>query len=174
MSRPRSDCKTCRHEKRAEIDQALLAGRAMRESAQTFASLTVTGLHRHRKHLSFDVLKARAAESTSGSAAEPEADPEARSVARGQTPRSRVSTNFFRAVRLADRAEKAGDIHKAVAAVREIKGILELQAKLLGELDQRNQTTIVNLPVITIERARQIASAFTECERFPELPSANP
>ncbi len=51
-----------------------------------------------------------------------------------------------------DRAESAGDQRTALACVRELCRLVELAAKLRGELDERPQANILNLAWIPTPR----------------------
>ena len=74
--------------------------------------------------------------------------------------------------RLKQKAEKRGDYRTALAAVRELCRLIELVAKLTGELNERPQTNVlVNLDADT---ARRIAETYLLRHRTtpppPELP----
>jgi hypothetical protein len=61
------------------------------------------------------------------------------------------------AQRLKQKAERAGDYRAALAAVRELCRIVELVAKLCGQMDARSETKIlnVNLDAETVSRITQ-------------------
>ncbi len=48
-----------------------------------------------------------------------------------------------RALAILGRAESAGELRTALAAIRETRGNLELLAKLLGDLDERPQVNVL-------------------------------
>ena len=61
--------------------------------------------------------------------------------------------------RLQEKAEREGDLRTALAAVREQCRILELAAKLRGELAERAETKILNV-TLDPETAKRIAETF--------------
>ena len=75
---PRS-CSICTHPQRQAIDQALMAGSALRNIAPRFGT-SVTALHRHKhEHLSIDLMQARQPQDSSPpvQASIPQLSPEA-------------------------------------------------------------------------------------------------
>jgi hypothetical protein len=63
------------------------------------------------------------------------------------------------AQRLKGKAELAGDYRTALAAVREMCRIVELVAKLRGELDERAEISVVNFH-LDAETAKRIGETF--------------
>ena len=63
------------------------------------------------------------------------------------------------AQRLKEKAETAGDFRTALAAVRELCRIVELVAKLRGEIDGRAEINVMNLQIDS-ETARRISETF--------------
>lgn len=51
-----------------------------------------------------------------------------------------------RTLTILDKAEDAGELRTALGAIREVRGNLELLAKLLGELDEKPQINILLSP----------------------------
>ena len=126
---PRS-CTVCTHEARAEIDLALVAGETFRHIAARFDTST-GALQRHKAdHLPLKLAKAQ----------------EAEEVAQADDLLSQVRGLQARALTILDRAEEAGELRTALSAIREVRGNLELLAKLLGELDERPQVNILVSP----------------------------
>ena len=124
---PRS-CTVCTHEARAEIERALVAGEAFRHIAARFDTST-GALQRHKAdHLPVKLVKAQ----------------EAEEVAHADDLLKQVRDLQGRALAILDKADEAGELRTALAAIREARGNLELLAKLLGELDER---PVVNLTV---------------------------
>lgn len=60
MTKKRRSCKACQHEKKTEIDRALLSGEAARQVATRYG-LSATGLQRHQKPIAPSLVKAREA-----------------------------------------------------------------------------------------------------------------
>jgi hypothetical protein len=93
----------------------------------------------------------------------------------GQTLIDEVKAIKADAERLQLEAEGRQDIRAALQAIRERVGIVELQAKLMGEIQTGNRSVTVNLQAITpeeaIEYARDILEFFAPvAEAHSELP----
>jgi hypothetical protein len=122
---PRS-CTICEHAEREAIDRALVAGEANTKLSSVFA-VSEQALRRHKgSHLPAKLVMAQAAEE----------------VAQADTLLDQVRDLQRRALDILDKAEDAGELRTALGAIREVRGNLELLAKLLGELDER---PVVNL-----------------------------
>jgi hypothetical protein len=65
----------------------------------------------------------------------------------------------IRAEHLRARADRAGDYRNALVAVREIARLVELEARLTGELNEKPETKIVNLN-FDAETARRLTETF--------------
>jgi hypothetical protein len=118
-------CLACRHSDRAKIDRALVAGEPLRSIAK-HASISDTALFRHRAHIETALAQAKTtadAEDTYG-------------LARKLTELS------ARARRLADAAEEGGDLRTALAGVRELSRILEIEARVAGQIREGPQINI--------------------------------
>jgi hypothetical protein len=63
------------------------------------------------------------------------------------------------AQRLKEKAETAGDFRTALAAVRELCRIVELVAKLRGELNERPEINVMNFQ-LDAETAKKIGETF--------------
>ena len=121
-------CTVCDHTERHAIDESLVSGAPYRSVAKRFA-LSESSVYRHKiDHLPTHLLRARKVEETT------RADDLLEQVRNLQT----------HALNILDRAEKAGDLRTALAAISQARGNLELLGKLAGELDER---PVVNLNV---------------------------
>ncbi len=118
-------CTICAHEKRAEIDAALLDGEPYRVIAQRYAA-SEDAVYRHKGHLPTFLVKAH----------------EAQEVAQADTLLEQVLSLKARALSILDKAEDAGDLRTAVSAIREARATVELFAKLSGELQQEGTINI--------------------------------
>jgi hypothetical protein len=121
-----SRCTVCGHERRPEIDSALIAGASVRDVAGRFA-LSKTAVQRHlATHLAAKTAEAN------------------RVIQRDIL--SEVEQMIERLDRALDRAEDGGDDRLLVLAIHERRGMVELLAKLLGELDERPEVNLVLAP----------------------------
>jgi hypothetical protein len=118
----------CDHQKRHGIDEALITGAPYRSVAKRFA-LSESAVYRHKsEHLPAHLLKAR----------------EVEEVAQADDLLEQVRNLQAHALDILERAEEAGDLRTALAAISQARGNLELLGKLAGELDER---PVVNLNI---------------------------
>ena len=116
----------CDHPHRHSIDEALVTGAPYRSVAKRF-ELSESSVYRHKTgHLPAHLLKAR----------------EVEEVAQADDLLEQVRDLQAYALDILERAEKAGDLRTALAAISQARGNLELLGKLAGELDER---PVVNL-----------------------------
>jgi hypothetical protein len=121
-------CTVCDHVERHGIDEALVSGAPYRSVAKRFG-LSESAVYRHKTdHLPGYLLKAR----------------EIEEVAQADDLLEQVRNLQSHALDILERAEKAGDLRTALAAISQARGNLELLGKLAGELDER---PVVNLNV---------------------------
>jgi hypothetical protein len=121
-------CTVCDHPERHGIDEALVSGTPYRSVAKQF-ELSESAVYRHKtEHLPAHLSRARAAEE----------------IARADDLLEQVRHLQTHALDILERAEKAGDLRTALAAITQARGNLELLGKLAGELDER---PMVNLNV---------------------------
>jgi hypothetical protein len=121
-------CTVCDHPERHSIDEALVAGAPYRSVAKQF-ELSESAVYRHKtEHLPAHLLKAR----------------EVEEAARADDLLEQVRDLQGHALDILERAEKAGDLRTALAAISQARGNLELLGKLAGELDER---PVVNLNI---------------------------
>jgi transposase-like protein len=121
-------CTVCDHPERQSIDEALVSGAPYRSVAKRFG-LSESAVYRHKtEHLPVHLLKAR----------------EVEEVAQADDLLEQVRHLQTHALDILDRAEKAGDLRTALAAISQARGNLELLGKLAGELDER---PVINLNV---------------------------
>lgn len=123
-------CTICGHPERDAIDAALVAGQAFRRVAAQY-SVTEQAIRRHRKaRLPAALTKAQ----------------EAEEAARADDLLAQLRDLTAEAHRIKDRAERTGDYRTALAGIRELVRIVELLAKLKGELDERPQVNLLVAP----------------------------
>src|SRR5829696_2124613 len=121
-------CTVCDHPERHSIDEALVSGAPYRSVAKRFR-LSESAVYRHKtEHLPTHLLKAR----------------EVEEAARADDLLEQVRHLQGHVLDILERAEKAGDLRSALAAISQARGNLELLGKLAGELDDR---PVVNLNI---------------------------
>jgi hypothetical protein len=135
-------CTVCARSERAGIDEALLNGEPLRNIAER-VSLSVTSLFRHKAHLSETLKKSH----------------EAAEVSRADSLIGQLEQLKEDARRIQKRAEAAKDYRTALAGVRELTRLVELAARLSGELNERPETKILNV-TFDPETAKRIAETF--------------
>jgi hypothetical protein len=108
--------------------EALISGAPYRSVAKRFG-LSESAVYRHKtEHLPAHLLKAR----------------EVEEMAQADDLLDQVRNLQTHVLDILERAEKAGDLRTALAAISQARGNLELLGKLAGELDER---PVVNLNV---------------------------
>ena len=145
-------CTVCAHREREAIDAALAAGEPYRGIARRY-TVSPDAVERHNK---VHVPAAMALAS------------EAAAVAHGDDLLAQLRDLQARVVGLLDRAERAGDLRAAVAAVGQARGCLELLARLLGELRDRPTVNLLLAPEWLAVRGRLLAALAP----FPEARAA--
>jgi hypothetical protein len=119
-------CTVCDHPERHSIDEVLVTGAPYRSVAKRFA-LSESAVYRHKTdHLPAHLLKAR----------------EVEEVAQADDLLEQVRNLQSHALDILERAEKAGDLRTALAAISQARGNLELLAKLSGELQQEGTVNL--------------------------------
>ena len=156
-------CTICSHAKLVNIDRQLLRGDMLNGIAHRF-HVSPDVLGRHRRHMRTAMLKAQAVA-------------ERQDLAYGQTLIDEVKAIKGDAERLQLEAEGRRDIRAALQAIRERVGIVELQAKLMGEIQTGNRSVTVNLQTISpedaVEYAKDILLLFgpdTSAQQEPAVP----
>src|SRR5207248_6320663 len=154
-------CTICSHPKLVNIDRQLLRGDMLNGIAHRF-HVSPDAVGRHRRHMRTAMLKVQAAA-------------EKQDLVYGQTLIEEVKAIKADAERLQLEAEGRRDIRAALQAIRERVGIVELQAKLMGEIQTGNRSVTVNLQTISpqeaLEYARDILELFSPDSALqPELP----
>jgi hypothetical protein len=141
-------CSVCIHDRRQQIEQALLCGDSYRIVAQRFA-VSRDAVVRHRRHLPAILAHAR----------------ELKEVANPDSLLAQLHELVSEAQRLKAVAETAGDYRAALGAIRELCRIIELKAKLTGEMGSPSQTNILNV-TLDAETAQRISATFLARHRL--------
>ena len=123
-------CTVCAHSDRPGIDEALVSGTSLRNIAEQFG-LAVSSLHRHKHgHVPVALAKAR----------------DAQKVADAEGLLGQIQKLTAEARKIKSMAEDKGDLRTALSAIRELVRMVELLAKLRGELDESPKVAVVSLP----------------------------
>ncbi len=122
-------CTICTHEQRPDIDAALLNETPLRNIAQRYGT-SATALHRHREHLPKQLVKAQEQEDVR--------------QAIDVVKQLKTINGATLAILKEARDERNGEL--ALKAVDRIQRQLELQAKLLGELQQEGTINVTVSP----------------------------
>jgi len=131
-------CSVCRHPERRALEQAHVGGATLRELAKQYGKDKST-IHNHiSKHM-------------------PRAVREAAEVieerSHGDGILSELLTLRDEARRLQARAEAKGDVRTAIAALRELTRLVELKARVMGEIrDREINITNVQIDPATAEK----------------------
>ncbi|MFY9530825.1 MAG: hypothetical protein WBC04_18445 [Candidatus Acidiferrales bacterium] len=133
-------CLACSSSERAAIDEALLSGEPLRNIAER-VSLSTTSLFRHKAHLSETLKRSR----------------EAAEVSRADSLIEQLKQLTKDARRIQEKAEAQKDYRVALAGVRELTRLVELAAKVTGEL--AGQQVNVQTNVVPDSNGRFIPNA---------------
>lgn len=126
-------CTVCTHPKIEEINKALIEGTSIRDIAKQFNNpkkncpLSSSSIERHKKHLPAFLVKAE----------------EARNESSAEDLYTEIRRLRSKAESIAHRAEEDGDLRTALLGIREMVRIIELMAKLRGELREQASINII-------------------------------
>jgi len=107
-------CTVCSHAERPAIDRALLAGEPERTIANRWG-ISRASVHRHRAHIATAV--------------------QAQQALTIERLVNDLADLQRRALALLAKAEEAGDLRAALAAIREVRGVIETGSRLLEVTD---------------------------------------
>lgn len=140
-------CTVCHDPQRAAIEQAHLDGTPYRELAQRFGRSRTTIQQHIKAHLPNAAQKAlRAADG--------------REIAAGDRLLADINDLRHKAEALRLKAEKKGDLRTAMQGIRELGRLIELMARMLGEIrDREISITNVQIDPATADRMAQIWAA---------------
>jgi hypothetical protein len=125
-------CSICIHPDRASIDQELICGTSVRDIAGRYG-VGKSSIDRHKKHIPSALIKAQ----------------EAVVVGNADTLLHEVKTLLEQAQSLTGAAQAAGDLRTALQGIGKVKEILELMARLAGEIDSTKVQVNIGIPSIT-------------------------
>ena len=149
---PRS-CSVCADSRRADIDKALVGGVAVDEISRRYPPLSATAIRRHRSvHIPKAVAKAA----------------EDEDVRQGLDVLGQLRAINSATFRILHEARNTGDPNTALRAIDRIQKQIELQARLLGDLDDR---PVVNL-TLSVEWLETRAIILHALSSHPEAKQA--
>jgi hypothetical protein len=143
-------CTVCHHPQRAEIERAHVAGVPLREIGKRFDRSKTTIAKHLKEHVPAATQKALDAAND-------------RDVEAGESILSELEKLKDEARRLQAKAEKKHDVRAALMAIDKLTRIVELQARVMGELRDRD----INITNVQIdpETAARMAEMFLSRRR---------
>ena len=121
-------CTVCSHPDRELIDAELVRGGSQRATARQW-DLSKDAVRRHGAHVSASLARVVSERETAG----------ARSAL------ERLEELHARAMRLLDAADSEGKASLSLQAIRECRALVEVLAKITGELDERPNVQVLNV-----------------------------
>ena len=120
-------CKVCMHPKVDEINDRIVSKVPLETISKAY-TLTISSVNRHKQnHIPVQLAKAQ----------------ESKEVAAADSLMGRVSALSAKAEDIYARSHAENDLTTALQAVRELRGITELYAKITGELQAQTVTNII-------------------------------
>ena len=144
-------CTVCAHADAEKINIELVEGATLDTLSKGYG-LTISALHRHKKHIPVQLAKAQ----------------EINEVTAADNLIGRISELNTKAESVYLKAIKAKNLNAAIAAVREMRGITELYAKITGELQAQTVNNIIVMPEWVILRSAILYAL----EQYPEARQA--
>jgi hypothetical protein len=140
-------CTICTHHRRDSMDKLLLRGEQLKAVACRY-SVSEDALGRHKKHMQLVIAKAASLI-------------EQKDVAYGSALMAEIGRIRADAERLQLGSERRQDVRGALRAIHERLAIVELEAKLSGQIDAQKSVTI-NVQTISPEEAVEYARDILE------------
>ena len=153
-------CTICNHHRRDAMDKLLLRGEQLTSVASRY-SVSEDALGRHKRHMQLVIAKAASVV-------------EQKDVAYGSALMAEVGRIRADAERLQLESERRQDVRGALRAIHERLAVVELEAKLSGQIDTSRKNVTINVQAITPEEAisyaHDILELFAPAGDQPELP----
>ena len=119
-------CSICSHERRSEIDQALIGGEAYRSIAKQYDASEAAMFRHKRGHLTEAMVRSKAA----------------KEEVQSDKLFDKLKQLHQATLTILKNAEEGGDPRLALQAVGRAGKLLELEARLLGELDESTKVAV--------------------------------
>jgi hypothetical protein len=143
-------CTICTHHRRDGMDKLLLRGEQVTLVARRYG-VSDDALGRHKKHMQMVIAKVAALA-------------EQKDVAYGSALMAEISRIRADAERLQLESERRQDVRAALRAIHERLAVVELEAKLSGQIDTSQKNVTINVQAIStdeaVEYARDILDLF--------------
>ena len=141
-------CTICHHHRRDSMDKALLRGEQITVVAHRY-SVSEDALGRHKKHMQLVIAKAAAVT-------------EQKDVAYGSALMAEIGRIRADAERLQVESERRQDLRAALRAIHERLAVVELEAKLSGQIETGQKNLTINVQTISPEEAVEYARDILE------------
>lgn len=122
-------CSVCAHPQAEEISMEILQGATLRNIADKYG-LSLTSVHRHKQHIPHQLAVSH----------------EAQKVAKADGVMQRMAELDQRADTIYKQATEQNDPELALKALKELRGITELYAKMAGEIGARTVNNFIITP----------------------------
>jgi hypothetical protein len=159
-------CTICIHRNRDGMDKLLLRGEQIKCVARHY-SVSEDALGRHKKHMQVVIAKAATAI-------------EQKELAYGSALLAEIGRIRADAERLQMESERRQDIRGALRAIHERLAVVELEAKLSGQIETGQKNVTINLQTVSpdeaLEYARDVLEFFSEHPKLeaPKIIDAEP
>ena len=153
-------CTICTHHRRDAMDKLLLRGEQINSVARRF-SVSEDAVGRHKRHMQLVIAKAAALV-------------EQKDVAYGSALMAEIGRIRADAERLQLESERRQDIRGALRAIHERLAVVELEAKLNGQIDMSQKNVTINVQAISTEEAVEYARDILELFAPTPPPDAPP
>jgi len=148
-------CTVCSHPQVATINQAIVEAKPLRRIAADH-SVSESAMNRHAKEHVPATLSAAV---------------EAAEVTHADRLLADLRALQARALGILDQAESAGRLRDATAAIREVRGCVELLCKLAGQLSSETTINVANV-IVSPEWSRLRSILLDALEEFPDARAA--
>jgi hypothetical protein len=136
-------CTICTHHRRDGMDKLLLCGEQLKAVARRY-SVSEDALGRHKRHMQLVIAKAAALV-------------DQKDVAYGSALLAEIARIRADAERLQLESERRQDVRGALRAIHERLAVVELEAKLSGQIDASHRNVTINVQTISPEEAVEYA-----------------
>jgi hypothetical protein len=141
-------CSICAHHRRDSMDKLLLRGEQLKAVARRY-SVSEDALGRHKRHMQLVIAKAAALV-------------DQKDVAYGSALMAEIARIRADAERLQIESERRQDVRGALRAIHERLAVVELEAKLSGQINTSQKNVTINVQTISPEEAVEYARDILE------------